>query len=170
MPIKGQKQPRLCRVCRETDELKFPPRSASLCKKCVTERYRETSRLASVKWRAAHPDKVKAIRETNITYNREYGWQLRDNLRFEVLSHYSPAEVLGCSWIDCDIHDVDMLVLDHIADDGAQQRRKLGGSAGRGWNFYRRLKKNGFPVGYQTLCCNHNHKKELTRARENRSF
>lgn len=116
--------------------------------------YRETRK----RYKERDPERWKK-------YNREYGWSLRDALRVEVLTHYSPSEILGCSWDGCEIHDSDMLVLDHIDDTGAAERKKLGGSNGRGWNFYRRLKRLRFPTGYQTLCCNHNHKKEILRSR-----
>jgi hypothetical protein len=170
MPAKGDRKPRICRVCNTTDETKFHSRRSGICKACVSENTREKSRIASAKWRAKNPDKVKNIRLEHVTYNREYGWKLRDDLRREVLAHYSPVGILGCSWENCEVRDSDMLVLDHVANDGAAQRRSLGGSKGRGWNFYRWLKKHNFPDGYQTLCCNHNHKKEMVRNRDNRSF
>ena len=71
-----------------------------------------------------------------------------------------------CSWPDCEIDDVDMLSLDHIANDGAKERRehhtrKSGAAA------YRRLRNSGYPIGYQTLCWNHQWKKEIVRVRDN---
>ena len=103
-------------------------------------------------------------------YNREYSWRLRDELKLEVLIHYGPSSQLCCSAKDCHIGDVDMLVLDHVNDNGAAQKKELGGgSKGRGWNFYRLLKRLGFPEGYQTLCCNHNQKKEILRSRKQRA-
>jgi hypothetical protein len=58
-----------------------------------------------------------------------------------------------------------MLVLDHEQDNGAEERKA---GHGRGWSFYLFLKRNGYPSGYQTLCCNHNQKKEMVRARSRR--
>jgi hypothetical protein len=117
------------------------------------------SNKTTTEWKTKHP-----------TYDQEYGWRRRDALRIEVLTHYGPAGLLFCSWQDCRVHDPDMLVLDHVEDNGASERKELGGSAGRGWNLYRRLKARNFPAGYQTLCCNHNHKKELLRARSHRKL
>jgi hypothetical protein len=87
-------------------------------------------------------------------------------LKTEVLSHYGPNGVVQCSWEDCDISDMDMLTLDHINNDGADDRRvKRGGRI-----FYARLRKNGYPDGLRTLCHNHQWKKEMTRRREGRTL
>jgi hypothetical protein len=49
------------------------------------------------------------------------------------------------------------LSIDHINGNGAEHRRELkrttGGSTG-GHDFYRWLKNNNFPDGYQVLCMN----------------
>lgn len=86
-------------------------------------------------------------------------------VKLEVLSRYSPSNQLGCSWVDCPIHDIDMLELDHIDGDGAVKRKAFEGTRGTGLAFYQYLKIQNFPAGYQTLCCNHNRKKELIRRR-----
>ena len=46
-----------------------------------------------------------------------------------------------------------MLTIDHVAQDGAEARRK-GQRTGPG--FYRLLRKQGFPEGYRVLCWNCN--------------
>jgi hypothetical protein len=54
-----------------------------------------------------------------------------------------------------------MLTLDHIANNGAEDRK-----AGRlGGNMYAYLRKAGYPDGHQTLCMNHQIKKEILRKR-----
>ena len=120
---------------------------------------------ARARYAAKHPEKIKERRQANAENLKEYCKQRRANLRMDVLTHYSPNSVLCCSWSGCLVDDIDMLVLDHIDDTGAEERRALGGRNARGWNFYGYLKNLEFPDGYQTLCCNHNHKKELMRSR-----
>jgi hypothetical protein len=143
MPAKGQKQSRLCRVCGETEPTKFQARLATLCGKCRQARYKKSIERCTIKTRALE--------------------------KAEAMAHYGPSGQVCCSWAGCQISDIDMLVLDHIADDGAAQRRALGGgSRGKGHELYRHLKRDGYPAGYQTLCCNHNHKKELLRSRSHR--
>jgi hypothetical protein len=57
-----------------------------------------------------------------------------------------------------------MLSIDHAENNGAEERRNNKSNAGI--TFYAKLKSLGFPVGYQTLCHNHQWKKELMRRRE----
>jgi len=78
-------------------------------------------------------------------------------LKFEVLSHYSPKGILGCSWGGCDISDIDMLTLDHVNNDGAELR-KIHGAGGATYYY---VKQHAYPDGYQTLCWNHQWKKEI---------
>ena len=127
----------------------------------------EAQLRARKKYAIRHPEKVLAWRRgsESVEKLRQYNQQKRAKLRIEILSHYGPQRALRCSWVDCTVSDIDMLVLDHIADDGAAERKQLGGKNARGWNFYQLLKQLNFPDGYQTLCCNHNHKKELIRSR-----
>jgi hypothetical protein len=87
----------------------------------------------------------------------------RMRLKIEVLTHYSPNGVLGCSWEDCKINDVDMLSLDHVNNDGAKDRKE---NPGPSTSVYFKVKQRGFPLGLQTLCWNHQWKKELTRSRD----
>lgn len=57
----------------------------------------------------------------------------------------------------------EFLTLDHVRGDGAAHRRKLKKLYGweGGASFYRHLRKNGYPEGYQTLCWNCNAAKSL---------
>lgn len=68
-----------------------------------------------------------------------------------------------CSWPNCKITDHDMLTLDHIKDNGAKERKQ---KRRLGIVLFGHLKKKGWPKGYQTLCGNHQLKKELMRRRK----
>lgn len=81
-------------------------------------------------------------------------------IKLIALSNYGPNGKLQCNWSNCEVVDPDMLTIDHINNDGAIDRKC---SAGK--NPYRALKTKGFPDGYQTLCWNHQWKKELMRRR-----
>ena len=98
-------------------------------------------------------------RKNNLARAKQIERECSMRRKLEVLSHYGKDGKLLCAWEGgCDVVDVDMLELDHVNNDGAEDRRKNGKGTQR---FYARLRKNGFPEGYQTLCCNHNRKKEI---------
>jgi hypothetical protein len=64
----------------------------------------------------------------------------RNRLRAEVFSHYG-GEVCAC----CGITEPSFLTLGHINGDGAAHRKKIGLEKMGGYNFYRWLKRNGYP-------------------------
>lgn len=117
-------------------------------------------------YRVAHPDRVRAAKRLVPSYRagcRRRNKRYNDLNKVIVLTHYGPQGELRCAWNGCDVTDIDMLSLDHINNDGNVARRQSKQNAGV--NFYRRLKVARFPDGYQTLCHNHQWKKELMRRR-----
>jgi hypothetical protein len=112
------------------------------------------------KMRAAQPKLSKSqVHMHLLTNSRIYNAQIK----LECLTHYGPDSVLQCSALGCVVADPDMLSLDHISNNGAEDRR-----VGRGYSgvaLYGQLKREGYPTGFSTLCCNHQMKKELLRRR-----
>lgn len=82
--------------------------------------------------------------------------------KMRVLSHYGKDGKAQCCWEGCEVTDLDMLSLDHMNNDGAKDR-KIRGS---GQMLYFSMEKEGLPEGFQTLCHNHQWKKEIVRRRE----
>lgn len=82
-----------------------------------------------------------------------------EELKYAVFTHYSRGKVPVCAWCDC--VDLDMLCLDHIEDNGKENRKEKGHSL----RLYSTLLEDialGTPsLGYQILCANHNQKKAL---------
>lgn len=74
----------------------------------------------------------------------------------EVLGHYSNGTPI-CA--HCGETDLVVLCIDHINNDGAEQRRKMGWGRGAGNVLYYWLVANKFPEGYQVLCYNCNIRK-----------
>ena len=68
------------------------------------------------------------------------------------------VEAYGGKCVECDIDDPDVLVLDHINDDGAEHRKRVGNQ-----NVYTDLIKRGYPDEVQLLCANCNLRKERRR-------
>lgn len=69
-----------------------------------------------------------------------------NRLKAEVLLHY------GTTCQTCGQDDHRVLQIDHVNNNGAEERRRLGS----GHKFYRHLRREGWPSGYQTLCANCN--------------
>jgi hypothetical protein len=112
---------------------------------------KETMRRYQNEWRAKNKARINAQNK-----------KANDDLKLEVLSHYSPDGILRCSF--CEVTDIDILTLDHVNDDGAQDKHASGKRRG-GIMLYQHVRALGFPEGYQTLCANHNLKKEILRRR-----
>ena len=125
----------------------------------------------SRKWVLAHPEETTAYHKKyhqkwyhgNLEQRREEANQRYFEAKLETLTHYGPEGKLQCCWPDCGITDIDMLTLDHLHNNGAEDRRKFGKSTP-----YKRLRKDGFPEGFQTLCGSHQLKKALILARSRR--
>jgi hypothetical protein len=105
--------------------------------------------------RAKGQDKEEKNRKTRV-------WNAQ--IKLECLTQYGPDRVLQCSAVGCGIQDPDMLTLDHINNDGAEDR--VQGRNCTGVRLYWVLKSEGYPLGFATLCCNHQSKKEMMRRRE----
>ena len=116
----------------------------------------ETKRKSQEKYTAKNKEKLKMIKQS---------YRLR--LKYKVLTHYSVEETPMCA--RCGQDDVDMLNLDHINDDGAEDRKKMsiaGRGAGQGTRSYEAYSASGYPEGLQVLCASCNLKKEIVRKRD----
>lgn len=125
------------------------------------------------KWRRDNPDacswvccrRPRLLNRSLCSYHTKANYEVnrksKDKRKIEVLSHYSTNGKLRCSWRGCDVSDIDMLSLDHKNNDGAKERRS--GYDGCGDGLYRKVKREGYPNGFQTLCHNHQWKKEIRR-------
>jgi hypothetical protein len=92
-----------------------------------------------------------------------YGFADRRSTKITVLTHYGKEGMLQCCWEDCRETDVDVLTIDHINNDGNHRKN---GASSSGKDLHKRLIREGFPKGFQTLCANHQLKKELIRRRK----
>ena len=92
-------------------------------------------------------------------------WRRLDDARIKtaVLTHYGKNGTMKCCWEACEVVDPDMLSIDHVNDDGAKSRA----DEATGGMLYAKLIRRGFPEGFQTLCHNHQWKKEIRRNRAN---
>lgn len=153
----------VCRKCHKklNDELRCRNRGL-ICRSCERSRIYE--------WRANNKERVRVWTnrsyEKNKTKYRERGRlferKKRRQVKFVVLAHYSGTDLPQCANPfglhlpnDPFLVDIRSLSLDHIDNDGAEDRkRRVGNHKGAGSWFYRILIKEGFPSGFQVLCMN----------------
>ena len=127
-------------------------------------RNREDEKAHSERYYREHKEHILAYKkhyylehkEEKDTYCREYDKrnheakkrrlrELNQAVRLEVLTHYGNGR---CACIRCGESRLACLSIDHIQHVGAQRKVRRGESTVR-W-----LKKNNYPIGYQTLCMN----------------
>jgi hypothetical protein len=89
----------------------------------------------------------------------------RFQLKIQCLIVYGKNGKVQCCWRGCQVTNADMLTIDHVEDNGCDNRLP-GGRRRGGSGFHRWLIKNNFPPGLQTLCCNHQQLKEIRRRRK----
>ncbi len=109
-----------------------------------TEKQRRMNTENTKRWRRANPEKYEANKKRHRISAREKALELKR----DVLIHYGGGK-LAC--IICGEGRIACLSIDHIEGGGTNHRRQL-----RVWGdtFYRWLKEQGNPGGYQTLCMN----------------
>ena len=78
-------------------------------------------------------------------------------LKYETLRHYGNNE---CSCVLCRNTDIGALTIDHVNNNGNEQRGKVRRT---GVRFYDWLRRNSYPKGYQTLCMNCQRIKDYNR-------
>lgn len=112
------------------------------------------------KYREKNRDRIRELSRTWFVNNKERNKELnveeRDRLKLDVFKHYAVGGKIRCSV--CGFEDIRALTIDHIKNNGAEERRKLfGDRLYAGTTFYRWLRKNNYPEnGYQILCFNCN--------------
>lgn len=121
----------------------------------------------------SHKKYVEKNREKVASWNRNWiinnrerynasKWILADKIKRQVINHYSNGSI-SCK--HCHETDINILTIDHINDNGAEERRSWSSDYEKrgGVSQYRKIIKEGFKDGYQVLCFNCNWKKEMER-------
>lgn len=86
----------------------------------------------------------------NLEKNREQSRAVAQRRKLDVLTHYGNGK---CACVQCGFDNIVALTIDHMENNGRKERLMLG-VLNRPTQFYRWLKRNNYPSGYQTLCMN----------------
>ncbi len=160
---------RVCRKCGETKA--FEDFAIVYAKNSRGQNYRQHTCVVCA--RAEHAWRMRKARADNPQKYREITQRCRKKdpekaRRQRRESYYKLRDLVfdaygGYRCKCCDETCKSMLTIDHVNEDGAEHRRKLGegksyvtGRSGLGDYLYRDLRDRGFPPGFQVLCYNCN--------------
>lgn len=108
-------------------------------------------------------EKVNLYIKNNRVKHNAWGTKAKNKLKNEVLSHYCDD---GAVCKMCGEDELGVLSIDHIDGNGAEHRRQIfGNNRTCGYNFYRWLKRNNYPDGFQVLCFSCQYRKRLIEMR-----
>jgi len=158
-----------CRTCGETKTVDdFPRRAVDYT--CTACRGKYAVRKYHEKRAAMSPEEVQSLKDKiNARQNRQRAERLAAMSREEEQAHRKAINEGNASRREAVRHDVYMayggyrcaccgeterafLSIDHINNDGAEHKRACNLRTSE--QFYRWLKRNGFPEGFQILCMN----------------
>ena len=94
------------------------------------------------------------VKERRKKYQRQYKLKRWHETRLKVLTHYG-GNPPKCS--HCGFNNYKVLELDHINNNGADERKKFKST----YQLYFWIVRNNYPAGYQILCRNCNWLKYL---------
>jgi len=103
------------------------------------------------KYYQENQEKIKEYREKTKEWKKEYNKKYRQENKELVYNHYGNG-VIECAC--CGEKEIDFLSLDHIYNNGAKHRKKIGKTISFKW-----IMKNNFPPIFQLLCMNCNFSK-----------
>jgi len=122
--------------------------------------YYKTHKDQWVRYRLENKEKIREYLKKYRKENRNAKLRGIQKLKEQILIHYGNNK-LSC--VICGEGRLDCLSIDHINDNGAEHRRELGIIGGA---FYRWLRRNDYPPGYQTLCMNCQFIKRFSKIRK----
>lgn len=144
-----------CSICDKIKKRDGISAKDFICKKCVSEemhkyylRNKEKLKKRTRLWKKNNKEKV--IKESQ---------RYRKELKIKALKAYSRNDNIQC--VCCGEKEIDFLCLDHIDNNGAQERKRK--KYGLGTSFLKWLKVNNYPknLRLQTMCFNCNMSKRI---------
>ncbi len=138
---KGRRNNYLCINCKRKHDREY------------AESHKVECRTRANNWYHIHKTEVRGKRKEYEKWYREQTKEKRreedEAIKIMALSYYGNRR-LEC--VCCGETKLDFLTIDHINDNGAEERKRLNRRGGI-W-FYKWLIENNYPSGYQTYCWN----------------
>jgi hypothetical protein len=168
--MEDQQELMKCRVCSQEKPLdqffRISPTKnwyRRECKECVSTRHKREADESRQAMREYNREYYRSNKERVDKLNTDWKKANPEKRRKTALSYYyrlqaEAVEAYGgfvCNW--CGIDEPFVLTIDHVNNDGNEHRKQIGSIGGH--KFYKWLKDNGYPPGFQVLCMNCNHAK-----------
>ena len=108
-------------------------------------------------------NKKRIVARKRLHWKEHQGIRMRmvEKLKTEVFSHYSKSNPPKCTC--CGESGLVFLTIDHINGGGRKHLKKHNRELRGGTVFYRWLRKNNYPKGFQVLCYNCNCAKRCSK-------
>ena len=135
----------ICVACGEEKGI----HSMGLCRGCYMKKYNQLPVAKTAKINYAESDIGKEARKRSLQKKLHSRRRAQEIIRIRALSFYSD-NYMECK--NCGYDNIDALSIDHIENNGKEERKKYGSGGG----FYYWLSRNNYPEGYQVLCINCN--------------
>lgn len=146
-----------CKVLRTNKWRAENPDRVRVHKATFYQNHREDINKKTAQWAADNPERYREQHNDWLVNNREktrvYVQRYTRQAKQEVFDHY------GHRCNRCGHVDEDVLIVDHVNNDGAAHRKVVRNA----YSFYKSIKDAGFPTTFQILCRNCNWKKHLDR-------
>jgi len=140
-----------CRTCKSEIDKKYRKNNKEKVKNKAHEKY--VRNMEHIK------NKSSLYAKSNRNKNNASSTKSRLKLKTKVFVHYCGGKI-QCK---CGVNDLYLLTIDHINGGGNEHRKQIGRKTG--YNFYRWLKNNNYPDGFQVLCFNCQYRKRLVEMR-----
>ena len=115
------------------------------------EYYQKNKEKYKGKYKEKRKEYLKKYNQENKEKKKEYNKKYNQENKELIYNHYSNG-VIECAC--CGEKEIDFLSLDHIYNNGAKHRKKVGKTISFKW-----IMKNNFPPIFQLLCMNCNFSK-----------
>jgi hypothetical protein len=139
-----------CKTCKSLQDKKYRDNNKDKLKIKKHEYYLK-NREATIK-------RTTAYMHRNRDKARIWSTRVKNKVKTIVFSHYCDKGKITCQHCN-KVEDLRILSIDHINGNGNKHRKEIGIGNKGGYNFYRWLKRNGYPEGFQVLCFNCQYRK-----------
>lgn len=157
--LADKKPTKICSDCKQVKDI----REFSICRENLDGRSYYCKDCKIVRMQEYYRNTIDyriEYRNNHREHQSERYANMNEKLKIEVLMHYGNGK---CECIVCGEKRLACLSIDHINGGGSKHRNSISKNGCGGVRFYKWLKDNNYPDGYQTMCMNDQFIKSFSR-------